>query len=49
MTQNFDFNKALEPGRDYALLNFSPNKISALNFASQLALCIFPATLSLQE
>ncbi len=27
----------------------SPNRISALNFASRLALCIFPATLSLEE
>ncbi len=39
----------LETGRDYALVNYSPNKISALKFISQQALCILPATLSFEE
>ncbi|MCL1077122.1 hypothetical protein L2734_02840, partial [Parashewanella spongiae] len=39
----------MRSGRDYALMKYSPNKISALNFASQQALCILPATLSFEE
>ena len=37
---------AFKAGPDYALVDFCPNKISALNLASQQARCIFPATLS---
>jgi len=34
------------PERGYALADFQPNNISALNFVSQQARCILPATLS---